>query len=196
MRTSPSAALARCTARQKGATLYREAPHNIEAEQALLGAILVNNQAYHQVSGSLESRHFFEPLHQHIFEVSAELIRNGRIANAITLKDYFAADQRIADLTPTQYLARLSAEATSIIGAVDYARTISDLHTRRCLIVIGEKTVDQSYDAPVDFSAQLKSTTSDRVWTRWPRRPDHHGSNVSRNCRSMRSGSKRMSSLT
>ena len=74
--------------------LYREAPNNIEAEQALLGAMLVNNDAFYRVSDFLKSAHFYEPLHRKIFEVSAELIRMGKMANPVTIKTSRKARRR------------------------------------------------------------------------------------------------------
>src|SRR6266567_5572816 len=114
--------------------LYRTAPHNIEAEQALLGAILVNNEAFYRVSDFLEPRHFFEPVHQNIYEITGSLIRVGKIANPVTLKTFLPADVDIAGLTVSQYLARLAAEATTVINAEDYGRTIHDHSIRRDLI--------------------------------------------------------------
>ena len=131
-------------------TPIRTAPHNIEAEQALLGAILVNNEAFYRVSDFLEPKHFFEPIHQRIFELASELIRAGKLATPVTLKTFLPADLDIAGLTVNQYLARLAAEATTIINAEDYGRTIYDLSIRRGLIVIGEDMVNLAYDAPVD----------------------------------------------
>jgi replicative DNA helicase len=130
---------------------YRQAPHNIEVEQALLGAILVNNEAFYRVSDFLEPKHFYEPIHQRIFEISAGLVRAGKIATPVTLKTFLPADADIAGLTPAQYLARLAAEATTVINAEDYGRTIYDLAIRRDLIRIGEDMVNVAYDAPVDF---------------------------------------------
>ena len=134
------------------APLFRSAPHNIEAEQALLGAILVNNEAFYRVSDFLEPRHFFEPVHQKIYEDSGSLIRVGKVANPVTLKTFLPADVDIAGVSVSQYLARLAAEATTVINAEDYGRTIYDLFTRRSLIVIGEDMVNVAYDAPVDFA--------------------------------------------
>jgi len=132
--------------------LYRSAPHNIEAEQALLGAILVNNEAYYRVSDFLEPRHFLEPIHQKIYEVAASLIRAGKLATPITLKTFLPADIDIAGLNASQYLARLAAEATTIINAAEYGRTVYDLAVRRALIVIGEEMVNEAFDAAVDSS--------------------------------------------
>src|SRR6266571_4913916 len=114
--------------------LYRTAPHNIEAEQALLGAILINNDAFYRVSDFLEPQHFYEPIHKRLFELTGSLIRAGKIATPITLKTFLPSDLEIAGLTASQYLARLAAEATTVINASDYGRTIYDLAIRRSLI--------------------------------------------------------------
>jgi len=129
---------------------FRTAPHNIEAEQALLGAILVNNEAYYRISDFLEPKHFFEPIHQRIFELAGGLIRASKIATPVTLKTFLSGDTDIAGLSVNQYLARLAAEATTIINAEDYGRTIYDLSVRRDLIAIGEDMVNLAFDAPVD----------------------------------------------
>jgi replicative DNA helicase len=144
------------------APAYRTAPHNIEAEQALLGAVLVNNEAFYRVSDFLEPAHFFEPLHQKIFELSSSLIRAGKVATPITLKTFLPADLDVAGLTPSQYLARLAAEATTVINAADYGRTIYDLAIRRSLIVIGEDMVNVAFDAPVDFAPQEQIEDAER----------------------------------
>ncbi len=132
-------------------TTYRTAPHNIEAEQALLGAILVNNEAYYRVSDFLEPEHFYDPLHRRLFETVSQLIRAGKIATPVTIKTFLPAEETIGDITLAQYLARLAAEATTIINAEEYGRTIYDLATRRNLILIGEDMVNIAFDAPVDM---------------------------------------------
>ena len=96
---------------------YRIAPHNIEAEQALLGAILVNNEAFYRVSDFLEPQHFFEPIHRRSTSLRRELIRAGKIATPVTLKTFLPADVDIGELNASQYLARLAAEATTVINA-------------------------------------------------------------------------------
>src|SRR3989454_1106603 len=137
---------------EQSAPPYRAAPHNIEAEQALLGAVLVNNEALYRVSDFLEPQHFFEPIHQQIYDISRSLIRTGKLASPVTLKSFLPAETDIAGLTLAQYLARLAAEATTIINAVDYGRTVYDLAIRRELITIGEDMVNVAFDAPVDFA--------------------------------------------
>jgi replicative DNA helicase len=145
-----------------GTPAYRSAPHNIEAEQSLLGAILVNNDAFYRVSDFLEPKHFFEPLHQTIFETASSLIRMGKIATPVTLKTFLPADTDVGGMTIGQYLARLAAEATTIINAQDYGRTIYDLALRRDLIGIGEDMVNVAYDAPVDFAPRAQIEDAER----------------------------------
>ncbi len=142
----------RAQANASEALPIRNAPHNIEAEQALLGAILVNNEALDRVSQFLMPHHFYEPLHQEIYDTLMKLIQAGKQATPITLKTFFENAQPIDNtLTVPQYLVRLAANATSIINAAEYGRTIYDLATRRVLIVIGEDMVNLAYDSPVDL---------------------------------------------
>lgn len=142
--------------------LYREAPNNIEAEQALLGAVLVNNDAFYRVSDFLKPQHFFEPLHRRIYEVAGELVRMGKVATPVTLKTFLPADEKVGDMTVTQYLVRLAAEAVTVINAADYGRAIYDLATRRALITVGEDMVNIAYDAPVDMSPSAQIEDAER----------------------------------
>jgi replicative DNA helicase len=144
------------------APLYRSAPHNIEAEQALLGAILVNNEAFYRVSDFLEPPHFFEPIHQNIYQLARDLIRAGKLATPVTLKTFLDANIDIGGLNVSQYLARLAAEATTIINAEDYGHTVYDLSIRRALIQVGEDMVNVAYDAPVDFSPRNQIEDAER----------------------------------
>src|SRR5437867_225458 len=131
---------------------YRAAPHNVEAEQALLGAILVNNEAFYRVSDFLAAEHFYEPIHREIYEVTAKIIRAGKTATPVTVKT-FLPENLIADVTMPQYLARLASEATTVINAADYGQSIYDLAIRRNLIQIGEEMVSTAYDADVEQTA-------------------------------------------
>ncbi|HEY8382452.1 MAG TPA: replicative DNA helicase [Microvirga sp.] len=140
---------------------YRVAPNNIDAEQALLGAILVNNDAYYRVSDFLEPSHFFEELHRRIYEVATTLIKAGKVATPITLKT-FLGDHDLGGITISQYLARLAAEATTVINAEDYGRTVYDLAIRRNLITIGENLVNVAYDAPVESSPRDQIEEAER----------------------------------
>jgi replicative DNA helicase len=142
--------------------LYREAPGNIEAEQALLGAILVNNDAFYRVSDFLKPNHFYEPLHRTIYQVAGDLVRMGKTANPVTIKTFLPANEKVGDITVAQYLARLAAEAVTIINAEDYGRAIYDLATRRALITIGEDMVNIAFDAPVDMPPQTQIEDAER----------------------------------
>ncbi|MBG0811676.1 replicative DNA helicase [Methylosinus sp. H3A] len=141
---------------------YRTPPHNIEAEQALLGAILVNNDAFDRVSDFLRPDHFSEELHRRIFEVSSQIIRAGRVATVVTLKTHLGDVELPGGVTMQAYLARLAREATTIINAEDYGRTIHDLSVRRELIVIGEDIVNAAFDAAVDQAPRLQIEEAER----------------------------------
>jgi len=141
---------------------FRSAPHNIEAEQALLGAILVNNEAFYRVSDFLNPEHFYEPIHQKVYQIARDLIRAGKIATPVTLKTFLDSTIDIGGLTVSQYLARLAAEATTIINAHDYGHTIYDLSIRRALIQVGEDMVNVAFDAPVDFSPRNQIEDAER----------------------------------
>jgi replicative DNA helicase len=145
-----------------GTPAYRSAPHNIEAEQSLLGAILVNNDAFYRVSDFLEPKHYFEPIHQTIYETAGSLIRMGKVATPVTLKTFVPAETDIGGMTVGQYLARLAAEATTIINAQDYGRTVYELALRRDLIRIGEDMVNVAFDAPVDFAPRAQIEDAER----------------------------------
>jgi replicative DNA helicase len=125
---------------------FRTQPHNIEAEQALLGAVLVNNEVYHRVGEFLRPEHFFEPVHARIFEVCMETIGKGRLANDVTLKILFEQDPALKDLDGARYLARLARAAETIINAVEYAHLVHDLAMRRGLITVGEEVVNRAFD--------------------------------------------------
>ena len=114
---------------------FRQVPHNIEAEQALLGAILINNESHDRVSAFLDAEHFYDPLHGQIYETIAKLILAGKQATPVTVKTFFENAEPISPhLTVPQYLGRLAVNATTIINAKDYGQTVYDLATRRQLI--------------------------------------------------------------
>ncbi len=133
---------------------YKSLPHNIEAEQALLGAILVNNAASENVSGFLEPRHFFEPLHGRIFEACVKLVDRGQIATPVTLKPFFEGDEAMRDMGGARYLAKLAGSAVTIFNAENYGRIVHDLSMRRDLISIGEEMSHDAYESTVDDTAE------------------------------------------
>jgi replicative DNA helicase len=140
----------------------RVPPHNIEAEQALLGALLMNNDAFDRVSDFLKPEHFCEELHRRIYEGCAQQIRMGRHASPVTLKSLLAPLQLPDGVSLHAYLARLAANATTIINAEDYGRMIHDLAQRRDLITIGEDIVNLAYDSPIDSSPRQQIEEAER----------------------------------
>src|SRR6202049_4857484 len=132
-------------------TPYRTPPHNTEAEQALLAAILANNPPFHRVSEFLLPDHFAEGVHGRIFAAIAKLIERGQIANPVTLKNLFDQDGALTEIGGAQYLARLATSMVTIINAGDYGRTIHDLYLRRQLISIGDDVVNDAYAQDIDI---------------------------------------------
>ena len=135
---------------------YRLPPHNVEAEQALLGAILVNNDAANRVSDLLQADHFYEPAHQRIYDAALKLIERSQLANPVTLKHYFEQDQALSDVGGAHYLARLAGAAVSVYNVDHYARTVHDLALRRRLIDVGEEMLHKAYEADVDEDAEAQ----------------------------------------
>lgn len=133
----------------------REAPNNMEAEQAILGAILSNNDALNHVGSILQPEDFYAGVHQRIFAAILQFNEKGQVANPVTLKHHFAAEKGIE----AQYLARLLASATSIVNVHDYARSIRNDSLRRRLIGVCEQTVNEAYtSADVSGLAQIEQT--------------------------------------
>ena len=133
---------------------YRIPPHNLEAEQALLGAILVNNGAYERVSEFLQKDHFADPVNGRIYEACGKLIERGQMANPITLKNFFDQDGSLADVGGAQYLVKLAASVVTVVNAEDYGRTIYDLYLRRQLIDFGETVVNEAFKHDLDATAE------------------------------------------
>jgi replicative DNA helicase len=125
-------------------------PHNIEAEQALLGALLVNNDVFDRVSGIVRLEHFFDPVHARIYEVASERIKRNALATPVTLKAFFEDDAGLNELGGPAYLARLAGAAISLFAAKDYGQLIYDLAIRRELILIGQNISDKAARVEVD----------------------------------------------
>lgn len=131
-------------------------PHSIEAEQALLGAVLLNNDAFFAVTDLVEAEHFFEPLHERIWGIFEHDISAGHIASPVTVSAVMGEDAviDIGGMTIRQYVARLAAEATPIINAPDYARTIRSTWGRRRAIALAKemhvRALRGEDDEPID----------------------------------------------
>src|SRR3954447_908674 len=109
---------------------FREPPHNLEAEQALIGAVLVNNATLDKVSDFLFPEHFSDGLHEQIFGACLGLHKAGRRASPVSLKTAFETAEPVGALTVPQYLGKLAANAVSIANAANYGRTVHDLAKR------------------------------------------------------------------
>lgn len=138
--------------RADAGTLPREAPKSLEAEQALLGAVLMNPDAYAQAASIAKPGHFVEVIHQRIFDVMGNLLRAGRPITIPGLLTY-VGDYEIAEgMTTQRYLAKLAASAATIIGAPEHARLIRDTSVRRSLIESARKLEDVAHNARVDVA--------------------------------------------
>ena len=131
----------------------REPPHNFEAEQALLGAILINNAAYQRVAEFLRPEHFADPLHGKLYDSLARLIERGQVVSAVTLKTYVEQDEDMKAVGGAAYLARLAAASVHVIDAAAFGRTVHDLYLRRQLIDVGETVVNGAFSSDVDETA-------------------------------------------
>lgn len=119
-------------------------PHNIEAEQALLGALLVNNDVYDRVTAIVNETHFYDPVHGRIYEIASQRIQKNALASPVTLKAFMEDDEGLAELGGPPYLARLAGASVSVFAARDYAKMIYDLAIRRDLMAIGEEITDKA----------------------------------------------------
>ncbi len=127
-------------------------PHNIEAEQQLLGAILTNNDVYDRIASLVKAEHFYDPVHQRIFEKMSARIQKNALASPVTLKPFFEDDEGLKELGGPAYLVRLAGAAISAYAARDYAQMIYDLAVRRELIGLGREISAKA--AKVDIASE------------------------------------------
>ena len=132
---------------------HRSPPANAEAEMGLLGAILINNRAFERVSEFLSEDHFSEEFHRRIWRACKTLIERGQRADPTTLKHFFDSDEVYRAIGGAPYVARLAANATTVINAADYGRLIHDLYLRRELIELGTDIVNDAFTGDLEVSA-------------------------------------------
>ncbi len=134
-------------------------PSNLQAEQALLGALLANNRAYERVSEFLAPEHFADPIHGRIFQSIARRIEAGQLADAVTLKAEYEHSGVLEEVGGTQYLAQLLTAMVGIINAGEYGKAIHDAWLRRQLIDVGETVVNNAFgaDPELDGAQQIES---------------------------------------
>ncbi|KAJ55514.1 DNA helicase [Actibacterium mucosum KCTC 23349] len=129
-------------------------PHNIEAEQQLLGAILTNNDVYDRIASIIKPHHFYEPVHARIYEVAQARIQKNALASPVTLKAFLEDDEGLKELGGAAYLARLAGAAISAFAAKDYAQMIYDFAIRRELMSLGNEITDKA--SKVDVASEPK----------------------------------------
>ena len=139
---------------------FKELPNNIEAEQAVIGSILVSNDIFDEVNTIVSSINFYDPMHQKIFEAIESLIYKGMLANPITLKNYFKDEKD--DINVPEYLVKVTKFSTSVRQAVEYSKIIYDMFVRRELIKISEETIDSAKLNDLDTSGQTIIENSER----------------------------------
>ena len=143
---------------------YRHVPYDIEVEQALLGAILVDNQALERVAGALKPEHFYDPLHQRLYEVMGQSFeRGGLVITPLTLHAAMKADPGLQEVGGHAYLAGLAQAAPALPNVRDYARILHDLAVRRGLIGIGEDIVNTAYEAPHEKPPQAQIEEAEKA---------------------------------
>jgi replicative DNA helicase len=125
-------------------------PHNVEAEAALLGALMIDNRLAEDIQLKLRPDHFFEPLHARIYEQILKLIDRNMIASPVTLRPLFDADEEMKELGGPSYLAQLTSSGAAIIGARDFAEQIYELALLRALIGVGREMVENALDTSED----------------------------------------------
>src|ERR1700742_3654164 len=136
---------------------YRHVPYDVEVEQALLGAILVDNQALERVQALIRPEHFYDPLHARIFETMSVAMERGSFTlTPLTLHAAMKADPGLIEVGGTAYLAGLVQAAPAMPNVRDYAKILHDMAVRRSLIRIGEDIVNSAYEAPVDKGPQAQ----------------------------------------
>ncbi|WP_341752120.1 replicative DNA helicase [Candidatus Tisiphia endosymbiont of Piscicola geometra] len=131
----------------------RTLPANVQAEQMLIGAILVNHDYLNTVSEFLRPDHFFEPIHQKIYNAIEVITEKGLIATPVTLRSMLERDELFQQLGGSDYLNKLATLSMMVINPLDYGKIIYDLAVRRNLIQIGEEVVNNAYDSSLEYDA-------------------------------------------
>ena len=129
-------------------------PSNIEAEQALIGSILVNNDIIDEISNIVDHKNFYDPLHSKIYNLIAGLHNKGMIANPITLKNSFESDAALSEIGGTEYLVKLTRFSSSVKQSIDYAKIVHEKFVKRELIKISETLSDEAVDETIDKTGE------------------------------------------
>ncbi len=134
----------------KNLSAEKKLPSNIEAEQSLIGSILVNNDIIDEISNITESKEFFDPVHKRIYEIIEQLNSKGMIANPITLKNFFDSQKNLDEVGGVEYLIKLTRFSSSVKQAIDYAKIIHETFVKRQLILISDEISSSSIDENIE----------------------------------------------
>ncbi len=129
-------------------------PSNIEAEQALIGSILVNNDIVDEISNIVNHKSFYDPLHSKIYNLIENLHNKGMIANPITLKNSFENDAALSEIGGTEYLVKLTRFSSSVKQSIDYAKIVHEKFVKRELVQISETLSDEAVDETIDKTGE------------------------------------------
>jgi len=140
---------------------FKELPNNIEAEQAVIGSILVQNEIFDEINTIISSINFYDPMHQSIFSAIESLIYKGMLANPITLKNFFENEKD--ELNVPEYLVKVTKFSTPPRQSIEYSRIIYDMFVRRELIKISENTIDAAKLNSLDANGQNIIENSERL---------------------------------
>ena len=139
----------------------RQMPHNLPAEQNLLGALLLDNSVMERIDDRLRDEHFYDPLHGRIFQTIMRMTERGQLANPVTLKSFFTGTDDFPDTDAQDYLTDLADGVISISQAPDYAHTIHEAHLRRELILISDQVITDAIQPEVDTPASTQIETAE-----------------------------------
>ena len=140
---------------------FKELPNNIEAEQSVIGSILVTNEIFDEINTIISSNNFYDPMHQKIFGAIENLIYKGMLANPITLKNHFEDEKD--ELNIPEYLVKITKFSTSTRQATEYSKIIYDMFVRRELIKISEQTIDTAKLNDLNTNGQNIIENSERL---------------------------------
>ena len=140
---------------------FKELPNNIEAEQSVIGSILVTNEIFDEINTIISNVNFFDPMHQKIFNAIESMIYKGMLANPITLKNYFENEKD--ELNIPEYLVKITKFSTSVRQAIEYSKIIYDMFVRRELIKISEQIIDDAKESELDNSGQNIIENSEKL---------------------------------
>tara|TARA_Y100000816_G_scaffold36679_1_gene23333 strand:- start:9 stop:1424 length:1416 start_codon:yes stop_codon:yes gene_type:complete len=140
---------------------FNELPNNIEAEQSVIGSILLTNEIFDEVNTIISSKNFYDPMHQKIFSAIENLIFKGMLANPITLKNYFENEKD--EINVPDYLVKITKFSSSARQAIEYSKIIYDMFVRRELIKISETTIDIAKLNDLNTSGQSIIENSEKL---------------------------------